>query len=147
LKRWIEHPRWRLDNSEPPRMVWDYRFVEKFEAVPDHEAAAVCVELLDGSPVYLGTETYGSSGEYMRNQMWYRHPDHEELVIGVEMKAPTIHDYAVTGKTYIHWVQDALAAAGFQLPFGWNVFSVYGAGGGITNRVYFPCLDRKGGKR
>jgi len=144
VKRWIEPPVFAQDGFG--QWVEDTWVQSKSVEIPDNEAVAVCVELLDGSPVYLA-KPWNDGGEYPRNQMWYRHPDHEELVIGVEMKAPTIHDYAVTGKTYIHWVQDALAAAGFQLPFGWNVFSVYGAGGGITNRVYFPCLDRKGGKR
>lgn len=147
MKRWIVPPSWRLDNSEPPRMVWDYRFPEKFEEVPDEEAIWSCVELLDGSPV--GEASIAQPREYtddfIRGQIWRKHPDYAELYIVVEMKGWSAA-YA-QGIPRVAYVQGRLTEAGFRLALGHSTFPIYGASGGPTSRICFPVLDRVGSTR
>lgn len=142
MRRWIVGPRFVKDRNG--LMVHDHwQGDQKWEEIPDHEAVDKAAQLLDDSPVWLEDETKWMRDEYPINQVWYRHPDHIERVIGVELQVPR----AGYTPAYLHSIIAGLQCAKFRPLFGTEVFPIYGAGGGITSRCYFPVLDRKGSAR
>lgn len=142
MRQWIVAPtfvknhldQWVHDFSWGHKMKWD--------EVPDHDAVDKAAQLLDDSPVWLEDSLYRAD-EFPPVQMWYKHPDYTERVIGVELQAPRLDWHPA----YLHAIIANLSGAKFRLPFGTQTFPIHGVGGGITSRCYFPVLDRKGSTR
>lgn len=151
MKRWTTPPKWRLGRDpgeEKETLLLDWGEPGKYVEVPDEEAVESCVELLDGSPVDEGSvaKPHEYTDDFIRGQLWRRHPDYPGLYIVVELKGWSVARIGEHPR-YIHDIQNTLAAAGFRLPFGWVTFPIYGASGGPTSRICFPVLDRVGSTR